>query len=198
MLNKDPLFFVISAPSGAGKTTVISEVLKKSKNLRRLITHTTRPMREGETDKKDYFFLSNENFQKKIAEDDFLEHANVYGNSYGSSKTTLKEISEGEYDIIKDIDVQGAMNIKKRYSNAILIYILTPSFEDLEKRLRFRNLDSDEVIKKRIDIAKEELSYIDKYDYCVENAEVKEAAEDICAIIRVERLKRKEYAKNIC
>jgi guanylate kinase len=189
------LLIVVSAPSGTGKTTLCRMLLKEFENMEFSVSYTTRPPRKGEVNGKDYFFVSREEFERMVEEGDFLEWANVYGNLYGTSKSqVLKALEEGK-DILLDIDVQGALQVKKNLPEAVLIFIMPPSFEELEKRLRSRGTDSEEVIEKRLNVAKEEIKKAPFYDYIVVNDVLDVAFNKLKAIITAEKCKT-ERLKN--
>ena len=175
--------FVISSPSGRGKSTVIREVVKRSPNLHYSVSATTRPPREGEAEGKDYFFLSKEQFQAKIRSDAFLEWAEVHGAFYGTLKSQVELCLENQKDVILDVDVQGGISIKGILSEATLIFLLPPSLETLEARLRGRNTESEGALNLRLDAAREEMISADMYDFLVFNDRLEDAVTDILAII---------------
>ena len=175
--------FVISSPSGGGKSTVIREVVKRSPNLHYWVSATTRPPREGEAEGKDYFFLSKEQFQAKIRSDAFLEWAEVHGAFYGTLKSQVELCLENQKDVILDVDVQGGISIKGILSEATLIFLLPPSLETLEARLRGRNTESEGALNLRLDAAREEMISADMYDFLVFNDRLEDAVTDILAII---------------
>ncbi|GAB5045967.1 guanylate kinase [Thermodesulfovibrio sp. TK110] len=187
--------FVISAPSGAGKTTLCSRLLKALPDLKMSISHTTRKPRHGEIDGVDYFFVDKKTFEKMIANEEFIEWAEVYGNFYGTSKNIIFQLIKQGYDILLDIDTQGAKSIKKIYPETILIFILPPSMEELERRLLQRNEDKD-IIKRRLSKAGEEISQYKFYDYIVINDNLEKALNDLLCIICAERLKTKRIQQN--
>ncbi|ADU97365.1 guanylate kinase [Thermovibrio ammonificans] len=183
------LLIVVSAPSGTGKTTLCHMLLKEIPTLEFSVSYTTRPPREGEVDGRDYHFVTKEQFERMIEEGDFLEWANVYGNLYGTSKSqVLKALEEGR-DILLDIDTQGALQVKKNFPEAVLIFILPPSLEELERRLRKRGTDPEEVIERRLKTAREELKKALCYDYLVVNDELEKAFDQLKGIITAEKLK---------
>ena len=185
---------VISAPSGAGKTTIVKRILKEDEYVSFSISYTTRKMRDGEVDGKDYFFVDEETFKNMIDEDEFLEWAKVYGNYYGTSKTFVNKILEGGKDVLLDIDVQGARQVKEKDKDATLIFIIPPSFRELERRLRGRGTDSREVIEKRLKIAKSEIMEYKIYDFLVINDMLDEAVLNVRKIIDAMRFKRKNMS----
>ncbi len=188
------LLIVISAPSGTGKTTLTHMLLKEFPDMEFSVSYTTRKPRPGEVNGKDYFFVDKETFERMIEEGDFLEWAEVYGNLYGTSKSqVLKALNEGK-DILLDIDTQGALQVKKNFPEAVLIFILPPSFKELERRLRSRGTDDEETIEKRLKIARVEVERAPLYDYIVVNDVLEKAYEKLRSIViaekcRTERLK---------
>lgn len=188
MKNKG-LLMVISGPSGAGKGTVISSLINKNDNIHCSISATTRYKRDGEVDGVNYFFLTKEAFEKEIANDGMIEYANYCGNYYGTPKKAVFEKLDAGIDVILEIEIQGALQIKEKFPDAVLIFIIPPKFEDIKKRLVGRNTESMEIIEKRLETAKKELSYIDKYDYVVINDYIEIAAEKIKSIISAEKSK---------
>lgn len=174
---------VISAPSGTGKTTVIEHLLVLDPKLVRAITCTTRSPRVGEVDGRDYFFLSNVDFDAKIQSNEFLEWATVHGNRYGTLRKTCMDLLAQGKNIVLNIDVQGALNIKSIYPKAVLIFLSPPSLEVLEARLKGRGTDSPEVIARRIKDAKFELPMKTRYDYEVVNDDLEKAVERLDQLI---------------
>ncbi len=181
------LLVVVSAPSGTGKTTLCHMLLKEFENMEFSVSYTTRPPRKGEVNGKDYFFVSKEEFERMVEEGDFLEWANVYGNLYGTSKSqVLRALNEGK-DILLDIDVQGALQVKKNLPEAVLIFIMPPSFDELERRLKHRGTDSEDVIKRRLETAKEEIKKAVYYDYIVVNDVLEVAFDKLKSIVTAEK-----------
>ena len=178
---------VISAPSGTGKTTLYSMLMKSVCGIQYSISYTTRKPRKGEINGKDYFFVSKEEFRKMIERGEFLEWAEVHGHLYGTSRSQIeKAIREGK-DVLLDIDTQGAINIKNQIKDAVLIFILPPSWEELERRLKLRGTENQEEIKKRLKTAREEVKKINFYDYVIVNDEIQKAFEQLKSIIIAER-----------
>jgi guanylate kinase len=175
---------IFAAPSGSGKSSLINGMIEKDKdNYELSISATTRPPREGETHAKDYFFISDEEFNKLKENGAFIEHAEVHGHQYGTLKSFIEEKLEIGINVILDIDVQGFNKIKETLKDTISIFIIPPSMEELEKRLTMRGLDSDDVIKKRLANAKTELKSAELCDYIVLNKDFDKALEEISAII---------------
>jgi guanylate kinase len=189
------LLFVISAPSGAGKTTVCEALVKKTDRVRKAITTTTRPPRPGETDGVDYFFLREEEFKEKLARGGFLEHARIYDYYYGSGRDYIEKQLAAGYDVILVIDAQGARSIRELEIEAVYVYLLPPSLSALRQRLEGRKTDRPEVIEKRFARAREEISSFRDYDYCVINDDLDTAVEDLEAVIRAERCRAKYYPR---
>ena len=183
--------FVISGPSGAGKGT-ICKALMESGDPNRLalsVSMTTRQPREGEVHGVNYFFVTMEEFLQTIEEGGFLEHAEVYGNRYGTPKAkVLEQLSQG-IDVVLEIDIQGALNVKKAFPEGVFIFILPPSMAELRKRITGRGTETMEVINYRLSQALSEIAYIDKYDYAVVNGQLDEAVDHVKAIIKAEHSK---------
>jgi len=181
--------FVVSAPSGAGKTTLVRGLVANDPRVRLSISYTTRPARAGETDGRDYHFVSRERFLEMAKRGDFLESAEVYGNYYGTSHRWVRDEMTAGRDILLEIDTQGAAQVRKLFPGCIGIFVLPPSLEVLEARLRGRGQDSPEVIARRLQAAREELSHVDEFDYAIINKDLDEALKDIGSIVRAERLR---------
>jgi len=179
------IVFVISAPSGTGKTTLIREILKRVPGLTYSVSYTTRPPRPGEVDGVDYRFVTREQFLEMVKKGEFLEWAEVHGDLYGTPKGALSPPAGN--DVILDIDPQGARQVKELKPDAVLIFLLPPSLEELERRLRERKKDPEEAIRQRLINAKKELEQIGLYDYTVVNDEVEKALQYLSAIILAER-----------
>ncbi|MFO1458785.1 MAG: guanylate kinase [Verrucomicrobiota bacterium] len=169
-----PFIFLLSAPSGAGKTTVADALIAASPRLRRVITCTTRPPRPGETDGRDYHFLSSDEFGLRVGRGEFLEHASVYGKSYGTLKRSVLELLESGSDVLLNIDVQGADLVRQEarrdstlQAALVTVFLAPPSRSELERRLRGRASDAEEVIQRRLDTARDEAARWSEYDYLV-------------------------------
>jgi len=185
-----PLVFIISAPSGSGKSTLVAKLLKLVPDLDFSISYTTRAPRGSEQNEKQYYFVSGEKFKEMIAADEFLEHANVFGNYYGTARRFLREAENRGHDLLLDIDVQGAAQIKGKLPNAISIFILPPDRSTLERRLRERGEDAEAVIQRRLVTASREIEQYDKYDYILVNDQLDQSIARLEAIVSAERLLR--------
>ena len=183
------ILFVVSAPSGAGKTTLCREIFDKYSDLRQSVSFTTRPMRPGEREGVDYHFVDAKRFQQMIANGDLVEWAEVHGNLYGTGLSILKAASEQGADLLLEIDCQGARQIRNAIDDAVLIYVLPPSYEELERRLRGRETDAEEVIARRLENARDEISQAHWYDYLILNDDLKQAIESFASVIGAERCK---------
>ncbi|MCD8356339.1 MAG: guanylate kinase [Clostridia bacterium] len=184
-MNKKGILFVITGPSGVGKGTVLTEV-RKQKEVYFSISATTRKPREGEQDGVHYFFLTREQFEQKIAENGFLEHAEFSGNCYGTPAAPVDEHLEAGTDVILEIEVQGSMQVHKTRPDAVRIFLAPPSYAELEKRLTGRGTESEEAVRMRLETAKHELTLAPEFDYIVVNNTVEQAAADVLAIMKAE------------
>ena len=183
--------FIISAPSGSGKSTLVNIVRKTVPNLEFSISYTTRQPRGREKDGCEYFFISREQFEEMIRNDEFLEHAKVFETDYyGTACRFLRKAQQDGSDLLLDIDVQGAEQIKRKIADAISIFILPPNRAELERRLRERSQDSEQVIQKRLKTARREIENYQKYDYILVNDRLVDSVETLKAILLSERLKR--------
>jgi len=180
--------FVVTAPSGAGKTTLVAALLAADSQVQLSISFTTRPPRAGEVDGKDYHFVDRAEFERMIAAGELLEFAEVYGNYYGTSQVWINQVMENGRDILLEIDWQGAQQVRRIFPNAIGIFILPPCIDTLENRLRGRGKDSEEVIARRMAVAKEEVNHVDEFDYVIVNEHIDDAVRDIVAVVRAQRL----------
>jgi guanylate kinase len=181
--------FVVSGPSGAGKGTICKEVLDEERNIKMSVSMTTRSPRQGEVHGVHYFFADHDEFERLIDEDGFMEYANVYGNYYGTPKAQVMEWLEEGIDVILEIDVQGALQIKKNYPEGVFIFILPPSIEELKNRIRGRGSETEETMNRRLGAALKEISCIDKYDYRVVNEDLRLAIDTVESIIEAEQCK---------
>ena len=195
-MNNGGELFVITGPSGVGKATVLSRLLKNIDNVYVSISATTRKPRQGEVNEKDYFFMEREEFEKLIKEGKFLEYAEYVGNYYGTPAGSVNEMLKNGKDVILEIEVQGALKVKEKCPDANMVFIIPPSFSALEFRLRSRGTESDDVIAKRLEKARSEYLMVDKYDYIVINDDIDKAADEIRAIIMSSRCK-KDKRKNL-
>lgn len=173
---------IVSGPSGSGKSTV-TKIVKDKLNIPLSISATTRNPRDGEIDGKDYFFLSKEEFKNKIANDEFYEYAEVHGNYYGTLKKTVEENLDKGLNVILEIDVQGALIAKEKKKDAVLVFFRTKDMAILEKRLRDRKTDSEEIIQTRLKNAETELKYEDKYNYTIINENLDDSIQELINII---------------
>jgi guanylate kinase len=186
--------FIISAPSGSGKSTLVNVVRRTLPNLEFSISYTTREPRGTEKNGCEYFFITREQFEEMIRNDDFLERANVFGNYYGTAKRFLNKAAADGKDLLLDIDVQGAQQIKAKLPDAVSVFILPPNRAELERRLRERSQDSEEVIQKRLKAAGREIENYWKYDYILVNDRLEDSVDTLNAILLSERLRRKGRA----
>ena len=176
--------FIVSAPSGAGKTTLVRKLLERDKQIELSISFTTRSPRPGEQDGCDYHFVSREEFEALRERGDFLEWAEVHGNFYATSRVWLEaEMKQGR-DVLLEIDWQGASQVRRALPCAIGVFVLPPSFEELERRLRGRASDDDEVIRRRLAAALGEMRRVDDFDYCIINEDLETASADLAAVVR--------------
>ena len=179
--------FIVTGPSGAGKGTVLGRLLPTMEQLQYSVSATTRAPREGEEDGVNYYFLNRNDFLNMVDRGEFLEYAEYVGNFYGTPAGPVDECLEKGVDVILEIEVQGALTVKSKRPEAKLVFIIPPTFADLELRLRSRGSESDEVIAKRLEKAKEEYSMANHYDYIVCNGEVEQAEEELRSIIKAAR-----------
>lgn len=182
---KKGIFVVISGPSGVGKNTIADILINQGYGIYS-VSMTTRKIREGETEGKDYFFVSNEEFERNINIGNFLEYASYNNKYYGTLKSFVFDNIDNGTNVIAVVDIQGGVNIEKIFPEAILIFIKPPSFEELERRLRNRNTDSEEDILNRLEIAKKEIAFSSNYDYTVINNNIDDCVNDIVDIINKE------------
>lgn len=188
-MNKGKLY-IISAPSGAGKTSLVKKLVEDLERLIVSVSHTTRKMREGEQQGKDYFFSTTEEFKRMIADNAFLEHAQVFDNFYGTAEKSVEDTLKNGLDVILEIDWQGAQQVRKRLSSSVSLFILPPSIEVLQQRLEGRGQDSKKIIERRMRDAVEEMSHYDEFDYLIVNDDFKQALTDIKHIIFSYRLEK--------
>lgn len=187
-MNKAKLY-IVSAPSGAGKTSMLKQLIERKPELTLSVSHTTRESRPGEVDGENYFFVSKDEFNLSKDNDEFFEYAEVFGNFYGTSKKAVQQQLDRGVDVILEIDWQGARKVRSQFPGAISIFILPPSKADLESRLHHRKQDSDEIIQGRMQEAKEEMNHYQEYDYVVINDDFDVAVNELEAIFVSENLK---------
>lgn len=195
-MNKRGTLIIVSGPAGVGKGTVVARTVEKSHGgIYLSISATTRAPREIDKEGVTYFFKTKDEFEEMIANDMLLEYANYVGNYYGTPKKPVTDALESGKDVILEIEVQGAMTVKKNFPEAVTAFIVPPSIEELEARLRGRGTETEEQIVKRLKRALEEFSMIENYDYIIENNTAEGAADDLMCILRAERLKQARYEK---
>jgi len=190
MTNKKGLLFVVSAPAGCGKDTILEQLLRKTNTAAYSVSATPRAPRSGEIDGVHYYFLTRERFKEMIDNGEVLEYTEYCGNYYGTPKKGVEELLGQGRDVILKIETEGAMNIRRLYPEACLVFILPPSMEVLKTRLKNRGTETEETIERRTEQAYNELSAAVNYDYFVVNDELSEAVDDLCAVIRAEKLRR--------
>jgi guanylate kinase len=194
-LSSEGVLYIVSAPSGAGKTSLVKALLKTDPGIRLSVSYTTRPPRPGETDGRDYHFVNHERFEIMLAEGEFLEHAEVYGNFYGTSKGSIgRDLTAGR-DGLLEIDWQGAGQVRQHFPQSASIFILPPSFNALRTRLAGRGQDSDEVIERRLAAAAHDVAHADAFDYIIVNDDFDQALQDLVAITRSIRLEAARQLK---
>ncbi|HOV78497.1 MAG TPA: guanylate kinase [Bacillota bacterium] len=196
-MDKKGMLLVFSGPSGAGKGTVCKALLEDNPNLLLSVSATTRPPRTGEIDGVNYFFLKHDQFEKMIEDNQLLEWAKVYGNYYGTPGGFVQESLAQGYDVILEIDTQGALQVKEKIPEAVLIFIAPPSFFHLRERLTGRRTDSEDDIKRRLSSVAEEMKMASRYDYIVVNDDVEKAANKVCAIISAEKSRSRHFNRFI-
>ena len=191
------LLILISAPSGAGKTSLVNEIVDRDNQLIKSVSHTTRARRSGEKEKKDYFFITDKEFSEMISKNEFIEHAKVFGNFYGTSKKYVETNLDLGLDVILEIDWQGAQQIQSVRPSAISIFIAPPDVQELENRLRKRAKDSEATISNRLSQATSDMSKAKNYDYIVINESFEIATKNLLTVVGAERLKaRRQLEQN--
>ena len=189
--------FIISAPSGSGKSTLVKELMRVVPRLAFSVSYTTRPPRGQERNGEQYHFITREEFEARLAKEEFLEWAEVFGHYYGTHRSELERAAEKGLDLVLDIDVQGARQLKQRIPAAVSIFILAPSRTVLEQRLRARSQDTEPVIRRRLHEAKEEIRNYKQYDYVLVNREVEASVETLVSIVRATRSRRDRMENEI-
>ena len=182
--------FIVAAPSGAGKTSLVKGLLEREPGISLSVSHTTRSPRPGELDGKHYHFVERAEFKALVAQDAFLEHADVHGNCYGTSKAAVEPILARGGDVLLEIDFQGARLVRRQLPSAVGIFILPPSRTELERRLRARAQDSADVIARRLENSREEIAHVDEFDYVLVNEDFETTLAGLLAIVRSQRLRR--------
>lgn len=191
------VLFVVSAPSGAGKTSLLRTLIPTDPRLRLSVSHTTRPPRPGERDGEHYHFVDRARFEAMVAAGQFLEHARVFDNLYGTAEQSVRDVLGADLDVVLEIDWQGARQVRARFPEAVSVFIVPPSVEALRQRLGGRGQDSDEIIERRMRDACSELSHFGEYDYLVVNDAFDQALEDLRAIVAAERLSRPRQERRL-
>lgn len=181
--------FILSAPSGTGKTSLTKSLIRKNINLSLSISYTSRLMRSSEVEGHDYFFVERNIFEQMLEDGELVESAEIYGNLYGTSRKWINEAINSGKDILLEIDGQGARQVREIFPDVVSIFVLPPSLEVLENRLKDRNQDSKEVIVKRMAAAKEEISHVSEYDYVIINDNMDMALRDLVSVVQSERLR---------
>jgi guanylate kinase len=189
--------FAVCAPSGAGKTSLVAELLKREPSVRLSISYTTRKPREGEADGREYHFVDKAEFERMIAARDFLEHALVHGNYYGTSRRWIDREIDGDHDVLLEIDWQGAAQVRKLFPGLVGMFILPPSLQELRRRLQSRGKDSPETIERRLQGAREEISHVLEFEYIIVNDRFEKALEDILAVVHASRVARGSQSQRL-
>ena len=197
MLNRKGLLLVVSGPSGAGKGTICKALLNKNDQIKLSVSATTRKPRNGEVHGVNYFFIEKEEFTKMIENGEFLEYAQIYDNFYGTPKAAIIECLEKGQDVILEIEMQGARQIKEVYPEGVFIFVLPPSLEELKSRIVGRGTETQEEIEKRFSCAFEEINQIVNYDYFIVNEDIEKSVSDVEAIICAEKNKVTRYKNHI-
>ena len=191
------VLIIVSAPSGCGKSTVVRRLMEKRENLRFSVSATTRKPRAGETEGVDYFFVSRKEFLRMVDDDEFLEHAEYVGNCYGTPRAPVeRQLAEG-FDVYLDIDVQGAMQVKDIRPETLMIFLMPPSMEELERRLVLRGNNTPEEVRARLQAAEREFAFKDRFDHIVVNDVVERAVDEISELIDAQKQKLETKQKNL-
>jgi guanylate kinase len=192
------VLFIVSSPSGGGKTSLVKTLLEAEPAVRLSVSYTTRPARPGEVDGRDYHFIAPPVFERMLEAGEFLESAVIYGNRYGTSQKWIERERAQGHDVLLEIDWQGAQQVRRLMREVVSIFILPPTPEVLESRLRGRRQDSEEVVARRLAAAREEIGHVSEYEYVIINDDFDRAALDLRSIIRAERLKlARQLARNV-
>jgi guanylate kinase len=186
--------FVVVAPSGAGKTSLVNRLLEEEPNIHLSVSYTTRSPRAGENHGRDYHFIERAAFENMIAAGDFLEHANVYGNYYGTSRRWIETELAGDHDVLLEIDWQGAKQVRTLFPRMVGIFILPPSLEELRKRLESRGKDSRETIEKRMASTREDISHVLEFEYIIVNERFEAALTDLKSVVRATRVSQAQQS----
>jgi guanylate kinase len=187
--------YIVAAPSGAGKSSLVNALLERERDIVLSISHTTRPRRPGDVDGEHYHFVNRGVFERLVADNAFLEHAEVFGNLFGTSRKAVEPLLEQGRDVLLEIDWQGARQVRKVMPDCVSIFILPPSREELERRLRTRAADSAVTIARRLAESREEIAHVDDFDYVIVNDEFAEALGDLRSIVATRRLRREAQTK---
>ena len=196
-MDRQPRLYVVAAPSGGGKTSLINALLQRDPNLRLSVSHTTRPPRPGEIDGVHYHFIDESRFRKLVAESAFLEHAKVYGHYYGTGRAAVEEKLAAGLDVMLDIDWQGAQQVRKSFPESCSIFILPPSLQELRSRLTRRGQDSEATIESRMRQARDETAHCSEFDFLVINDDFEAALEDLYSIVHRHRTARSGQQERI-
>jgi guanylate kinase len=182
------ILYIVTAPSGAGKTTLVRLLLERDPSLQLSISHTTRAPRAGEADGREYHFVDAGTFASMRERSEFIESAEVHGNFYGTSRIWLEQRLQAGQDVLLEIDWQGARQVRARFREAVGLFILPPSLAELERRLRGRGTDADDVIARRLGAARDEMSHVGEFDFAIINNDLQVAVDDLLAVVRASRL----------
>ncbi len=189
--------FVVVAPSGAGKTSLVSDLLKRDGHIKLSISYTTRSPRAGEENGRDYHFVDRATFERMIVAGDFLEHADVYGNYYGTSRRWIDRELAGDHDVLLEIDWQGARQVRGLFPHMVGIFILPPSLAELQRRLESRGKDAPEAIARRMASAREDVSHVLEFEYIIVNESFDSALADLTCVVRAARLSREQQRSRL-
>lgn len=191
------ILFVLSAPSGAGKTTLCRAMEKQNRSVRYSVSCTTRSPRPGEINGRDYVFLTEDVFKRRVEANEFLEWAKVHDSYYGTLKKPVFNNLKQGLDVVMDLDTQGALALKQKHPDTVCVFVTAPSWDSLEQRLRSRAQDDDKTIRKRLTNARKEMTYLPRYDYLVLNKKLEDAVDDLSAILRAEHRKLARLSEEV-